>query len=240
MKKALIIAEIKRTAAQNDGVPLGRDRFERETGIRTADWFGVHWARWSDALVEAGFEPNELQGAFDKDLLLQKYAELSLELQRLPVRGDLALKRRANPEFPHFNTFERFGPKREFVRQLAEYCRSKEQFTDIVEWCERYLNSCKSDSLESTEEEEEIIGYVYLFKSGRFYKIGKSNSAGRREYELGIQLPERIETVHVIRTDDPNGIETYWHRRFEPKRKNGEWFELEAADVRAFKRRKFM
>jgi hypothetical protein len=75
-------------------------------------------------------------------------------------------------------------------------------------------------------------------KSGKFFKIARSNAAGRREYELGIQLPEPLKSVHVIRTDDPVGIETYWHNRFAAKRKNGEWFELEAADVAAFKRRK--
>jgi hypothetical protein len=83
-------------------------------------------------------------------------------------------------------------------------------------------------------------GYVYLIKSGRYSKSGKTNAVGRREYELAIQLPERATTIHVIRTDDPGGIETYWHKRFEAKRKNGEWFELDSADIAAFKRRKFM
>ena len=83
-------------------------------------------------------------------------------------------------------------------------------------------------------------GFVYLMKSGRFYKIGKSNAAGRREYELAIQLPEKLKTLHSIRTDDPSGIEEYWHKRFAAKRKNGEWFDLEARDVTAFRRRKFM
>jgi len=77
-------------------------------------------------------------------------------------------------------------------------------------------------------------------KSGQYYKLGRSNAAGRREYELSIQMPEKLVTVHTIRTDDPVGIEAYWHQRFGAKRKNGEWFDLSAADVKAFKQRKFM
>ena len=61
-----------------------------------------------------------------------------------------------------------------------------------------------------------------------------------RERELAIQLPEKTVMVHSIKTDDPAGIEDYWHRRFSERRKNGEWFELSAQDIADFKRRKFM
>ena len=73
----------------------------------------------------------------------------------------------------------------------------------------------------------------------KFQIVGEI-ALGRREYELAIQLPEKTKTIHEIRTDDPVGIEAYWHNRFESKRKNGEWFELAPLDIKAFRRRKFM
>ncbi|HXJ94496.1 MAG TPA: GIY-YIG nuclease family protein [Terriglobia bacterium] len=93
---------------------------------------------------------------------------------------------------------------------------------------------------EGQSEPQTDFGFVYLMKSGHYYKIGRSNAAGRREYELAIQMPEKLTTVHTIRSDDPAGIEEYWHRRFAAKRKNGEWFDLSKGDIDAFKRRKFM
>ncbi len=47
---------------------------------------------------------------------------------------------------------------------------------------------------------------VCLMKSGAFFKIGRSNAAGGRAYELAIQLPEKLEVVHVIETHDAVGI----------------------------------
>jgi Meiotically up-regulated gene 113 len=239
VKKAHIIAEIQRTAAENAGVALGFARFEAATGIKVADWFGVHWARWGDALTEAGFEANQMQGAYEKAELLQKYAELARELGRLPVRGDLGMKRQTHAEFPSSKTFERLGKKLELVHQLAEYCRPQVGFEAVVEQCEGYLRSATSKVGEDGPPTDEVvIGYVYLLRHGsrREYKIGRTNNRLRREGEIGIELPEKIEPIHVIETDDPAGIEAYWHRRFANKRLKNEWFALTADDVRVFKR----
>ena len=78
--------------------------------------------------------------------------------------------------------------------------------------------------------------FVYLMKSGRHYKIGRTSSLGRREWELGIKIPIPPKTIHSIETDDPVAVEAYWHKRFSDKRGEGEWFDLSPEDITAFKR----
>ena len=109
----------------------------------------------------------------------------------------------------------------------------------VLSMCEDLSRPTAPISEEGSDDEGEM-GFVYLLKSGRFFKIGRSNACGRRERELAIQLPEKAALVHQIRTDDPAGIEKYWHQRFDSQRKNGEWFDLSASDTKAFRRRKFM
>jgi hypothetical protein len=81
-------------------------------------------------------------------------------------------------------------------------------------------------------------GYVYLIKHGGHceYKIGRTSNALRREGEIAASLPQQVKPIHVIETDDPVGLEAYWHRRFADRRIRNEWFELTAEDVKAFKR----
>lgn len=61
MNKQHITDEIKRTAAENGGVPLGTDRFADVTRIAEAAWRGRFWARCSDAVREAGLTPEDLE-----------------------------------------------------------------------------------------------------------------------------------------------------------------------------------
>jgi len=222
-------------------MPLGSSRLEDEIGIKHWHWQRF-WPRWSEALREAGFTPNQLNSAYDETELLNKFAKLAQELGRLPVRGDLHVKEHSDPKFPSHATFgNRLGTKVELIKKLGEFCRSRSEYEDIARLCAEYVSPNKNIPEDPFKKSASIEdGCVYLIKSGRFHKIGRANSAGRREYELAIQLPEKAKTIHVIRTDDPSGIEAYWHNRFAKKRKNGEWFELSAADIAIFKRRKFM
>ncbi len=242
MEKSFILDEIRRTAEASGGKPLGKNGFASETGIKEYTW-NKYWARWSEALAEAGFAPNQLQKPLEVTDLLEKYASWALQLGRPPSSGDLRVKRHSDLQFPSKNTFQsRFGRKSVLIRKLLEYCRKKDNYRPVVDMCQAYVVSRPEDAerVPVGKSEKQEVGFVYLLKSGRSYKIGKSKAFDRRERQLRIQLPEPANTVRVIRTDDPGGIEAYWHKRFEAKRKNGEWFDLDADDVRAFKRRKFM
>ena len=212
--------------------------FLRETGIKEADWKGKHWVRWGDAVREAGFAPNKLTIAYEESALIEKFIAVMREVGRFPVVAELRMKGRSDASIPNDKTFTRFGTKQQFAAKIMDYCQERPGYEDVIALCAAVVGAQRAQVGET--EAEETIGFVYLVKTGRYYKIGRSNSVGRREYELGIQLPEKATTVHTIRTDDPVGIEAYWHARFAAKRKNGEWFELDAKDVGTFKRRKFM
>ena len=238
MNKQHILDEIRRTAETNGGNPLGRERFQTQTGIKTTDWYGKYWVRWGDALHEAGFEPNQWQEAYEDELLIAKLISLTRELGKFPVEGDLRIKGRNDPEFPSHGAFRRLGSKMQRVLKVAEHCRTHEGYQDVLDLCPEVVDRKQHPPEKEAGTEE--IGFVYLIRSGSYFKIGRSNSSGRREYELAIQLPDKADKVHEIRTDDPVGIEAYWHSRFKSKRKNGEWFDLTPLDVKAFRRRKFM
>src|SRR5262249_19839601 len=150
---------------------------------------------------------------------------LAGELGTFPTKADLHVKRTYDASFPSSGVFDRLGNKATLVAKVATYCRENAGHEDVAAMCDA---AAPKPTLEpATKAGGESDGHVYLLKSGRYYKIGYSVHAGSRERQIALQLPEAATTVHVITTDDPPGIEAYWHRRFAAKRKNGEWFDLD-------------
>ncbi len=242
MEKQHIIGEIRRTAKANGGIPLGWRRFEEETGIRYHDWFGQFWPRWGDAVREAGLTSNSMSKAYDDEFLLEKLVQLTRTLHRVPIRGDILLAAKKEPLFPSEKVFRRFGIKTKFVSRVLAFCEAKPEYSDVFALWKQVALPKQLPEVDEADPTLCAIGYVYLLKHGsrREYKIGRTNNPIRREGEMGIQLPEKLEPIHYIKTDDPSGIENYWHSRFASKRKEGEWFALTAQDIRAFKRWKLI
>jgi hypothetical protein len=231
-----ILSEIKRTA--KGGRAVGRATFAAETGIRDTQW-NRYWARWNDAVAEAGFGPNSMQGAYSDDLLLESLADETRRLGRFPTSRDLKVRHTAEPAFPDSKVFQNRWRRAEQIERLVAMCSAREDLADVLAVVKPLIDTQVAAAGPQRAAPVEY-GQVYMARAGHFYKVGRTNAFGRREYELAIQLPERAETVHIIRTDDPAGIEAYWHRRFADRRRNGEWFALSPEDVAAFKRRKFM
>lgn len=213
---------------------MGFARFEGETGIKPYDWQRF-WARFGSAVEEAGFLPNQLNPAYDDQFLLEKIVGLMRTLGRFPTFREFTVAKTTDAEFPNKKVFQRLGSKAQLATKVLEFCHGKDGFEDIAALCSTVLVKPHATTPDSGDIGSPV-GEVYLFKSGRFYKIGKTKDTVRRGTEIRIQLPERMTLIHSIKTDDPSGIEAYWHRRFEPKRMEGEWFDLNSSDVKAFKR----
>jgi len=148
----------------------------------------------------------------------------------------MKLFRRHDPTFPSSRTIYKHFPQITTLwRRLHEYAIAKPDMADIAAICRETLGSDVPDERASGSD----LGSVYLIRWDKHYKIGKASNLERRVREIKISLPEAAEIVHAIKTDDPDGIEAYWHRRFNDRRVRGEWFALSVSDVAAFKRRRF-
>lgn len=227
----LIISEIKRLAAENGGMPPGRALFSRVTGITPAKWAGVYWATWGDALGEAGFAPNTWNQKLDSSQILSRIAPLCRRLGRLPTSAEIRLERRRDPSFPaHSTVSNHFRTNAALSGALREMASRESGWADLLD----ILPATTPQKALKRRPAEQTEGMVYLLKSGQFYKIGKSEDIERRFRQIRVALPETVKLVHTIRTDDPSGIEAYWHHRFADKRANGEWFALSPEEVKAF------
>jgi len=196
--------------------------------------------------AEAGFEPLNFNSPFDDADVFKSVLELTRKLGKFPTTAEMRLERRSNSSFPNDKTIGSRGSRSVIVHKLLEFCRGRVEYADVQEMLKAVAgsNHLQKPAQESSSPKQD--GSVYLIRAQGFYKIGCTRALYRRAAEITNQSANGAVLLHSIATDDPEGIEKYWHERFSAKRvvginkQSGEWFDLKADDVRAFQKRKFM
>ena len=232
-----IIKEIQRLAHENGGKPLGEHLFLTNSGLTRSQLWSAGFSSYSDALIASGFNKNKLNTALEPQVVLAALVELIRNIGRFPTKGHIKAARAKDKTFPSYEAFVTVagGVFSDLPSIALQYCQAN-GITDVDPLIPRNQEDTPAAPKGSSRS---VMGYVYLLKHGQHYKVGRSNDTARRRREISLLLPEELEHIHVIETDDPEGIEAYWHKRFESKRLRGEWFSLTSEDVAAFKRRKY-
>lgn len=241
MTKASVAKRVQDLALANGG-RVSFDQFVCETGIpaqrlRQQPWF----PGWNALLLELGIEtavfskPRTPEGT-----VVAAIARLIKRIGRWPTNDDFARARKSDDSFPSLKVISRIKNTGRLPALLKDYCSADASLSLVAGIAEAQPQADVSID-HDIEGSDRVKGYVYMLRgSGRKYKIGHTNSPNRRFRQVQLEVPDPLVQVHSIPTDDPEGIEKYWHNRFVEKRiRNIEFFELDADDVRAFKRRKY-
>lgn len=235
--------EIRKFVGANEGEIPGERTFVAATRIKQSAWKGRYWARWTDAVREAGFDPNAMMQRIPDEDILEQLAGFITKLGRFPVRDEINVHARTTSGFPVWQTIKkRYGGMPQMAAALLDSSRKTEN-TALAKLCEERLERealrPKADANRPSKTAAKT-GFVYLKYSPslRLYKIGKANDAHKRGAGISLLLPEDLVPKHEIKTDWPYILERYWENRFRAKKRQGEWYDLNSADIESFKRRR--
>lgn len=243
ISKEEILGEIRKFVAANHGEVPGALKFVTATGIRQSAWRGKYWARWTDAVRQAGYNPNSMNQKIPDAEILAQLAGFITNLGHFPVRDEINMYARTTPGLPVWQTIKRrFGGMPQVAAALLERSR-KTGDSALEKLCHARLDSQgakRPAAVKAQPKKPAKVGYVYLKYSPslRLYKIGKATNPDKRGAGISLLLPEDLVPKHEIRTDCPHILEKYWEYRFQGKKKQGEWYDLNSSEVEAFKKRR--
>ncbi len=235
--KEEIIRKYKDMVAICDGRLVGCRLFVKYAKLPYSYWRGGnYWKSWSEFQAECGFIPTPPNKRITEGYILQRYAELVMELKKLPSQADFIVRRKSDSSFPERQNFRRLGLRDEKLVRLAAHCEGKPEFAFVLELIRRHY---EKKAIAHPYRPGNDKGFVYLDRQGECYRLGRVEPAGGRLMATGLLLAQRPETVHAIRTDDPEGIERYWRYRFRLRRHGRNCFQLSDGDVADFKHRRY-
>jgi hypothetical protein len=183
-----ILSEVRRIAIETGNVP-GWTAFSRATGISENQWRGKFWARWGDVLKDAGYGPNEWTQKLETSQILLIIIDACRHYRKFPTNSELDLYRQINTTLPGLNTIRRhFGSQSGMIIALTKLVMEDEIFADIIPMLPNIPEVIAEKSSNPYKASE---GFVYLIKSGDFYKIGRSDDIERRIKEIRTALPDK-------------------------------------------------
>lgn len=239
MSQEEIVARIRELAKVNGG-RLGMRVFFEETGVKE-QWLRKQawYPGWNQLIDSLGLETQAFgQPKVSHDHIVRSVAGLALRLGKWPTDDDFRREKSRDASFPGLKAIRPLKKSGALPALAVKLAAQESSFGPVADYASPHLKDVVAEPVDT--QTERIRGYVYMMRSGRRFKIGKSLDPSRRHREIKLQLPEETLLVHSIPTDDPSGIEGYWHRRFAAKRiRNTEFFELDSDDVRAFRRRAY-
>lgn len=108
-----------------------------------------------------------------------------------------------------------------FKKELNDYRNSFEEI---------YIDTTLIKNLADNKKTKSLIGYVYLVKLDKHYKIGISKTPEQRLKEFTM-LPYKLEDIKIARVNEYEKIEKELHEEYKTKKVRGEWFELNESEV---------
>ena len=234
-----ILAEIKRLAVANDGKPPGIGLFEKETGIKRSHWRGKLWARWGDAVAEAGFSRNTANPKRNPDRVLDCLGKACFHYGHFPTDAEWKMYAGRKSDSVGANSYrDEFGGREGAIAALRKRAaeRGAKDLLEILPDIEgKAVEAEDSPSTGNFARLQEFHHFVYLIYSSNqnLYKIGWTKNVEQRIETLR-NADSSIELVHKIKTRDPGAIEKYWHGLFCEQRKSREWFALNRRHVKYF------
>lgn len=238
------LAVLREAVKRNGGRVPGASRFFKDRKLTVDDMWVAGFSNYGEACTAAGHAPNTLTVRLSDDQLFRPLALLTRELGRYPAKGSFEVQRKRDPAFPSWEAYKRReaqSPESTLPVELAAWCATQDDLMDVAEILAGHTVPPRP---KQPTTKQVVKGWVYLMRygvGGQVYKVGISDNVPRRQAQLNTMSPHEVRKVHEIPTDDPAGIEKYWHTRFEERRVPGkpELFRLTTEDVAAFRSRKY-
>jgi hypothetical protein len=231
MDKLEILNTIKKAAADNGGKCPTLRNFIQTTGIKERMWLGKYWARWSDAVKEAGVTPSHIIISYDASYLLQKITELILEIKKFPTGPEISLKRNSDKTYPSDNCFfYSFGGKRLLIKEILRYCNDKPELRQVSGICLAEYNR-----LYQPKEKKAEVFFVYILSKSEKYQLVISD-----KFIIPDEFPKKLPGCSCYRQFQSRETEIIiatWQNDFADKQDGNNWYKLTREDLKLFERK---